>query len=897
MGKVRWPQEWGRGKVEEVEQRVLPCEEKNMMECIGDASISSQGASGLWLGSSPAKIMLLSGSQTEGPYFVSTEQTTDTQAPEKVYVAVGNDLHEGLGTLDWALRKWSGQTICLVIVHVDNSPRDIVSTPFGKLPASSVNDEKLEIIRICGQEKIDKLLSKYRTFCGKVKTEVLKMEKSEESIQKAIIGMISNHQVTKLVMGITVVKQSSWKTKGAISGSFYIHRHKPSFCELFIICGGKLVFLKEENDEEYMEDEKGVMVAKMKEKGNMKGWFGKMFIDNAANHDARRLPNSAVNTEAVSWSNMRDWWEDYALEVESYYESLSYSKLKEVVGAKRPSPTKAAKLELELELEQEQEQEHIVHGDYKGAPNRIEALKSKIQEAQKFIEEKRKEAKGYIERQLRAESITTLCNRRVVELEDRISEEINNQTDLKNKLDAAREHIYEISSDIEESKSRLRSIIELQSELATKLQSSSLAKSHVEAQLDNATAARTEILRETDELRRQRDLLNRRIVFCREREAIAAATTSSLSRPDHLDYSYREFTADEIRSATDNFSEHLKLKKRGDQMNSFRGRLNHMAIAIELQASLTALSQEEFRAKMELLSQIRHPHLVSIIGACPDLRCIVFECMHNDCLQDILFSTQRNPNSRALRWNARIRIAAEVSLGLGFLHLSQPRPIIHGELNLSNVLLDCNLVAKITASKLSHCSNQYQMQSDIYAFGVVMLQLLTGREGEDGLVEEVERAMEDEALNGILDAMAGEWPVDLAMEYARIALRCTCTNGNMEWTTTTVMKEVEEVRRKAVEIMENEGLETVEGSGHRFHREEDHREVPYIFLCPILQEVMNNPHVAADGFSYELGAIEEWLGTGHETSPMTNLRLEHSLLTPNHTLRSLIQEWLNDKPT
>lgn len=54
---------------------------------------------------------------------------------------------------------------------------------------------------------------------------------------------------------------------------------------------------------------------------------------------------------------------------------------------------------------------------------------------------------------------------------------------------------------------------------------------------------------------------------------------------------------------------------------------------------------------------------------------------------------------------------------------------------------------------------------------------------------------------------------------------------------------------------------------------------------------MKNPHVAADGFSYELEAIEEWVYSGHDTSPMTNLKLKHMFLTPNHTLRSLIQDW------
>lgn len=63
------------------------------------------------------------------------------------------------------------------------------------------------------------------------------------------------------------------------------------------------------------------------------------------------------------------------------------------------------------------------------------------------------------------------------------------------------------------------------------------------------------------------------------------------------------------------------------------------------------------------------------------------------------------------------------------------------------------------------------------------------------------------------------------------------------------------------------------------------------FLFTNLQEVMQDPHVAADGFTYEAEAIKGWLDSGHETSPMTNLKLEHQNLVPNHDLRSGIQEW------
>ncbi|KAF8092426.1 hypothetical protein N665_0415s0045 [Sinapis alba] len=71
-------------------------------------------------------------------------------------------------------------------------------------------------------------------------------------------------------------------------------------------------------------------------------------------------------------------------------------------------------------------------------------------------------------------------------------------------------------------------------------------------------------------------------------------------------------------------------------------------------------------------------------------------------------------------------------------------------------------------------------------------------------------------------------------------------------------------------------------------------ELPQYFICPITQDVMEDPQVAPDGFTYEGEAIRCWLDSGHETSPMTNKRLPHTSLVPNLALRSAIQEWLQD---
>jgi len=130
---------------------------------------------------------------------------------EKVYIAVGNDVQEGYKTIHWALKKWNNIPISIVLLHLCNISQDFVYTPFGKLPASSVSEEKLQVLRKYEDQKIDKLLSKYITFCGKlqVKAELLKVEKQHDSIQVLILDLISKLRITKLVMGITFMRSSS----------------------------------------------------------------------------------------------------------------------------------------------------------------------------------------------------------------------------------------------------------------------------------------------------------------------------------------------------------------------------------------------------------------------------------------------------------------------------------------------------------------------------------------------------------------------------------------------------------------------------------------------------------------------------------------------------------------
>lgn len=213
---------------------------------------------------------------------------------------------------------------------------------------------------------------------------------------------------------------------------------------------------------------------------------------------------------------------------------------------------------------------------------------------------------------------------------------------------------------------------------------------------------------------------------------------------------------------------------------------------------------------------------------------MVLEYMHNGSLRDMLLSSHRNSRRRnwALRWHDRIRIAAEVCSALTFLHLDEPRPYFHGNLNASNILLDRNMVAKIHGFRLSPSQNeQKDAESDVRAFGLLALQLLTGRNWF-GLVEEEAMAKDGGALTQVLDQTAGDWPLDLAEELAGIALRCV-DSINMDLRMATVMGELNELRKKADETAARTGFK-VTSDGDAAHME-DINAVPNVFICPIFQ--------------------------------------------------------------
>ncbi|KAJ4958826.1 hypothetical protein NE237_025937 [Protea cynaroides] len=367
------------------------------------------------------------------------------------------------------------------------------------------------------------------------------------------------------------------------------------------------------------------------------------------------------------------------------------------------------------------------------------------------------------------------------------------------------------------------------------------------------------------------------------------------------DKRYRRYTKNEIEVATGFFSDD-KLIGEGGYGKVYRCSIDHTPVAVKVLLPDASDKKEEFLKEVEVLSQLRHPHMVLLLGACPENGSLVYEYMENGSLEECLF--QSNGVS-PLPWSARFRIVFEVACGLAFLHSTKPEPIIHRDLKPGNILLDRNFVSKIgdvglakimseivpddvtqyrdsiLAGTLYYMDPEYQRtgtirpKSDLYALGIITLQLLTARH-PNGLLIAVENAIKNGSIAHILDNSVTDWPLVESQELAQIALKCSrlrCRDRpDLETEVLPILK-----------MLSDMAIASVNLQGSNIY-------APSYYFCPILQEIMEDPYIAADGFTYEYRAIKAWLER-HTLSPVTGLTLPHTMLTPNKTLRSAIQEW------
>lgn len=276
------------------------------------------------------------------------------------------------------------------------------------------------------------------------------------------------------------------------------------------------------------------------------------------------------------------------------------------------------------------------------------------------------------------------------------------------------------------------------------------------------------------------------------------------------------FTYEEMRLATKRFRPDQVLGEGGFGIvykgvidENVRPGYNKTEVAIKELDPEGIQGDREWLAEVNYLGQLEHPNLVKLIGYCcdDDHRLLVYEYMASGSLENHLFQRV----SATMTWARRLKIALDAAKGLAFLHGAE-RSIIYRDFKTSNILLDAHFNAKLSDFGLAkdgpmgdqthvstrvmgtygYAAPEYVMtghltaRSDIYGFGVVLLEMLIGRKAMDksrpsrehNLVEWARPLLNHhKKLLRILDPrMEGQYSNKTAIKVANLAYQCLSQN-------------------------------------------------------------------------------------------------------------------------
>ncbi|XP_074583199.1 proline-rich receptor-like protein kinase PERK15 [Curcuma longa] len=220
-----------------------------------------------------------------------------------------------------------------------------------------------------------------------------------------------------------------------------------------------------------------------------------------------------------------------------------------------------------------------------------------------------------------------------------------------------------------------------------------------------------------------------------------------------LGFSKSTFTYEELSMATNGFSD-ANLLGQGGFGFVHRGVLpDGKEVAVKQLKIGSGQGEREFQAEVEIISRVHHKHLVSLVGYCiaGGKRLLVYEYVPNNTLEFHLHGRGRP----TMEWSTRLKIALGSAKGLAYLHEDCHPKIIHRDIKASNILLDYKFVAKVADygflylhSEIEHhvlirfvptfylapeyaSSGKLTDKSDVFSFGVMLLELITGRRPVD----------------------------------------------------------------------------------------------------------------------------------------------------------------------
>ncbi|KAG6476065.1 hypothetical protein ZIOFF_065300 [Zingiber officinale] len=259
-----------------------------------------------------------------------------------------------------------------------------------------------------------------------------------------------------------------------------------------------------------------------------------------------------------------------------------------------------------------------------------------------------------------------------------------------------------------------------------------------------------------------------------------------------------------IVRATDNFSSSNKLGE-GGFGPVYKGWLKEQEIAVKRLSKTSEQGADEFKNEVVSIAELQHRNLVRLLGYCIETRerMLIYQFMPNGSLDKFLFDKVK---ARSLDWKLRYNIILGIARGLLYLHHDSLLRIIHRDLKASNILLDENMNPKISDFGLAKIFNgnetirrtrrvvgtygymspeyvkngAYSVKSDVFSFGVLILEIITGKKNAGfyisvehlNLLDHIWTLWKEDRVLEALDGSMGAFCVAEVLKCINIGLLC-----------------------------------------------------------------------------------------------------------------------------
>ncbi|CAI9109299.1 OLC1v1009101C1 [Oldenlandia corymbosa var. corymbosa] len=843
---------------------------------------------------------------------------------ETVYVAVGKEMKEAVYAFSWVLDNRRPNKIVILHVHQPSQTISMVDGP----PIIRIH-QRVRDHREAERKDAQKILDKYILHCQKAGVQAEKLFVEMESIEKGIVELISVHNIRRLVMGGAAKKHYTkklmeFKSKKAI----YVRQEAPPFCQIDFLCKGHLIYTREPmlvgHDTEGMitllqvspstdqaEKSHSSRSKSVTERLSYQLVPSESAVDHARvmsenlgtpGHPPNEIIGVVPSPRSSSVERSSDVLSQKSLSLISFVSSSSSERMDDTAPVSNTrTEGNVNELHGDAPLHSEKDESNTsFRPEEEGTVN--DELYHKLHQYMVEAENCRQEAYEETTKCRKAEREAIEARFQAKASESRCAEEVRKRKEVEEALALQKKEVEKMRYQLDEIKMKLGISMEQKSSLEIQIKASAKMVHELEQKMSSAVELLRKYKNERDDLQVECDKALKEVMELRQKHAEKESSSS-------MSYLFSEYLFSEIEQATCHFDPALKISE-GGYGSIYKGFVRHTHVAIKILNQDTLQGPLEFQQEVNILSKFRHPNLVTLIGACPEACALIYEYLQNGSLEDRLNCKGNTP---PLKWQTRIRIALEICAVLIFLHSCSPKSVVHGDLKPSNILLDGNYISKLSNFGICHILNENELsenlttgyrrtdpkgtfaymdpefvatgeltpKSDVYSFGIILLRMLTGKPAL-GIVKEVQAALKDRNLKDILDKTAGDWPSGKAEQLVNLALSCCeMTRKNRPELSSEVWRVISPMRSSC-------GSTT---SSSRLIPGEQYSHSPQYFICPIFQEIMKDPVVAADGYTYEAEAIRGWIDGGHDTSPMTNLKLTHTNLVPNLVLRSAIQEW------